>query len=495
MSASPSFSLHRVEKPKPRPNDSELVFGRTFTDHMAIVDYDAERGWFDPRVVPYAPLALDPAAAVLHYAQEMFDGLKAFRGVDGKVRFFRIDRHCQRLHDGAERLCIPPVDPELSRAAITAFTTADCDWVPSSPGTSLYIRPTVIASEPFLGVRPAKRYIFFVIASPVGAYHGEAFAPAKILVEDRYVRAAVGGLGGVKAGANYIASLRAAEEAKARGFDQVLWTDAHEHRYLEEVGTMNMVARIGDGIVTPPLGGSILAGVTRDSVITLLREWGFTVNERPLGMEELLRAHRGGALREMFGCGTAAVITPVGTLGWKGEEVVINGGQPGEIARRLLEAITSIQYGRQPDEHGWMTEAGIDPERALRVRSARASRRAGCGTGERLNLQLARRGPPRRPAPSGGGPKSRSGEARPRWHSHRKTSVETLGARRSMSVPDPSSQLPLEIRSVSMRRAVEALLAAARTDAPIVLRAELERKSRISPGSRISRARVEGIDL
>ena len=188
---------------------------------------------------------------------------------------------------------------------------------------------------------------------------GEAFAPARILVEDKYVRAAVGGLGGVKAGANYIASLRAAEDAKARGFDQVLWTDAHEHRYLEEVGTMNMVARIGDEIVTPPLGGSILAGVTRDSVITLLREWGFTVNERPLGMEELLRAHRGGTLREIFGCGTAAVITPVGTLGWKGEEVVVNGGQPGEIARRLLEAITAIQYARQPDTHGWMTE--LDP--------------------------------------------------------------------------------------------------------------------------------------
>jgi branched-chain amino acid aminotransferase len=354
--SSPSFELRKVEKPKSRPKDSELVFGRTFTDHMAIVDYDADRGWFDPRVVPYGPLALDPAAAVFHYAQEMFDGLKAFRGVDGKVRLFRVDRHCKRLQGGADRLCIPPVDPELSHAAIRALVSADRDWVPSSPGTSLYIRPTVIASEPFLGVRPAKRYIFFVIASPVGAYHGEAFAPAKILVEDKFVRAAVGGLGAVKAGANYIASLRAAEEAKARGYDQVLWTDAHEHSYLEEVGTMNMMARIGDEIITPPLGGSILAGVTRDSVITLLREWGLTVNERPLGMEELLRAHRGGSLREIFGCGTAAVITPVGTLGWKGENLSVNGGQPGEIARRLLEAITDIQYARKEDKYGWMTE-------------------------------------------------------------------------------------------------------------------------------------------
>ncbi len=228
--------------------------------------------------------------------------------------------------------------------------------MPSSPGTSLYIRPTVIATEPFLGVRPAKRYTFFVIASPVGGYHGESFTPARILVEDKYVRAAVGGLGGVKAGANYIASLRAAEDAKARGYAQVLWTDAHEHSYLEEVGTMNMVARIGDEIITPPLSGTILDGVTRNSIMTLLREWGFTVSERPLGMEELLRAHKGGSLKELFGCGTAAVITPVGTLGWKGEDIVVNGGQPGDVARRLFGAITDIQYGRAPDTHGWMTE-------------------------------------------------------------------------------------------------------------------------------------------
>lgn len=333
------------------------MFGRVFTDHMALVEYDADQGgWATPRVVPYGPLALDPAAAVLHYAQQMFDGLKAFRGVDGKIRIFRLDRHCKRLHDGAPRLCIPSVDEDLSRAAITALVDTDRDWVPSSPGTSLYIRPTVIATEPFLGVRPAKRYTFFVIASPVGGYNGASFTPARILVEDKYVRAAVGGLGGVKAGANYIASLRAAEDAKARGYAQVLWTDAHEHSYLEEVGTMNMVARIGDEVVTPPLSGSILDGVTRNSIMTLLREWGFTVSERPLGMEELLRAHKAGTLKELFGCGTAAVITPVGTLGWKGEDIVVNGGQPGEVARRLFGAITDIQYGRAPDNHGWMTE-------------------------------------------------------------------------------------------------------------------------------------------
>jgi branched-chain amino acid aminotransferase len=350
-----TFAVKPAPERKARPKDSDLVFGRTFTDHMAIVDYDVERGWYDPRVVPYGPLSLDPAAAVLHYGQELFDGLKAFRGADGSVRLFRVDRHCRRMHEGAPRLCMPPVDEALIRDAVMALLRADRDWVPSSPGTSLYIRPTQIATEAFLGVRPSKKYIFFVIASPVGGYGGEVFTPARIWVEDKYVRSTVGGLGAVKASANYAASLLAAEEAKARGYAQVLWTDAVEHTYLEEVGTMNMMVRIGDEFVTPPLGGSILAGVTRDSVMTLLRDWGFLVSERPLGMEELLAAHRGGALREVFGCGTAAVITPVGELGWKGETISINGGKPGEMARRLFDAITGIQYGREPDKHGWMT--------------------------------------------------------------------------------------------------------------------------------------------
>jgi len=355
--SSPRFAVQAAPVRKPRPKDSELSFGKYFTDHMAIVDYEVDKGWHDPRVIPYGPFSVDPAAAVFHYAQEMFDGLKAFRGADGGVRFFRLDRHCRRLHDGADRLCIPPVDPELSREAILALVRADRDWVPGSPGTALYIRPTIIATEAFLGVRPAKRYIFFVIASPVGAYHGtEVFSPARILVEDKYVRAAAGGVGAVKAGANYIASLKAAEEAKSRGYAQVLWTDAAEHSYLEEVGTMNLVVRIGDEFVTPPLGGSILSGVTRDSVLTLLREWGFAANERPIGMEEIISAHRAGTLREVFGCGTAAVITPVGSLGWKGEDLVINEGRPGEVSRRLFDAITDIQYGRAPDTHGWMTE-------------------------------------------------------------------------------------------------------------------------------------------
>jgi len=353
--APPTFAVKTAAERKARPKDNDLQFGRFFTDHMAIVDYDAERGWVDPRVVPYGPLNLDPAAAVFHYSQALFDGLKAFRGADGRVRLFRVDRHCRRMHDGAPRMCMPALDEALIREAVLSLVRLDREWVPSTPGTSLYVRPTQIATEPFLGVRPSKRYIFFVIASPVGAYAGEAFSPARIWVEDKYVRSAVGGLGAVKAGANYAASLLAAEEAKARGYAQVLWTDAREHRYLEEVGTMNMVVRIGDEFVTPPLGGSILAGVTRDSVMTLLGDWGFKVSERPLAMEEIIEAHTKGTLREVFGCGTAAVITPVGELGWKGETMTIADGRPGEMARRLFDAVTGIQYGRAPDTHRWMT--------------------------------------------------------------------------------------------------------------------------------------------
>ena len=343
------------ENRKPRPKDTELVFGRVFTDHMALIDYEDGRGWIDPRVVPYGPLSLDPAAAVLHYGQELFDGMKAFRGADDRIRLFRADRHCRRMSEGAARLCMPAIDVELMREATLALLRADREWVPGAPGTALYIRPTLIANEPFLGVRPSSKYLFFIIASPVGAYSGPAFTPVKIWVEDQYVRAAPGGLGAVKAGANYIASLLAAEEAKKRGYAQVLWTDAVEHRYLEEVGTMNMVVRIGNEFITPPLDGTILGGITRDSVITLLRDWGLLVNERALGMEELIAAHRKGDLKEVFGCGTAAVITPVGELGWKGDRILINDGKAGESAQRLFEAITDIQYGRAPDPDGWTT--------------------------------------------------------------------------------------------------------------------------------------------
>jgi branched-chain amino acid aminotransferase len=354
MSA-PSFRIERTSTPRPHAPDSELKFGRLFTDHMVLVDWEEGAGWKDPRVVPFGPLSLSPAAAGIHYGQSMFDGLKAFRGADGRVRIFRLDRHCARMSEGAKRLCMPSVPVELMRQAILELVRIDRDWIPSSPGTSLYLRPAQFATEPFLGVRPANQVLFFVIASPVGAYYAEGFNPVKIRIEDQYVRAAPGGLGSVKASANYIASLYAAEEAKHAGWSQVLWTDAHEHAALEEVGTMNLFVRIGDEIATPGLDGTILGGVTRDTALALLRKWGLAVNERRVLVEELLAAHKSGHLKEVFGSGTAAVISPVGELGWKDKRLVIGDGKPGEIAQRLFAAITDIQYGRAPDPEGWLT--------------------------------------------------------------------------------------------------------------------------------------------
>jgi branched-chain amino acid aminotransferase len=350
-----AIALERTKQPRPRPPESELRFGRYFTDHMFLLDWEEGAGWKNARIVPYGPLSLSPAAAGIHYGQSMFDGLKAFRGDDGKLRVFRLDRHCARMSEGAARLCMPAIDPGLMREAVLEFVRIERDWIPSSPGTSLYLRPALFATEPFLGVRPATQYLFFLIASPVGAYYAEGLGPVKIRIEDSFVRAPPGGLGAVKASANYIASQLAAEEAKHAGFSQVLWTDAVEHAALEEVGTMNLFVRIGDEFATPSLSGTILGGVTRDSVITLLRRWGLALNERRILVEELLRAQRTGALKEVFGTGTAAVISPVGELGWKDQRFTVGDGRPGEISQRLFKAITDIQYGRAQDPDGWTT--------------------------------------------------------------------------------------------------------------------------------------------
>ncbi len=351
-----AIRIHKVTTRKPRPKDSELGFGRIFTDHMFLADFQEEKGWYDPRVEPYGPLELDPATAVLHYAQAVFDGLKAFRGVDGKIRLFRPQKHVERLNASARRLCIPPLDPELTLQSIVTLVGVDRDWVPSTIGTSLYIRPTVIASEAFLGVRPAKSYIYFVILSPVGAYYPEGMAPVKILVVDKYVRAVEGGLGGAKTGANYAASLAASEEAKHAGYTQVLWLDGVHRKYLDEVGTMNLMVTIGDEVVTPPLAGTILPGVTRDSALALLRKWGLRVSERQVSIDEVVAAHERGRLKEVWGTGTAAVISPVGELAYKGQRMVINGGKIGELTQRLYDAIVGIQYGKAPDPDGWTLE-------------------------------------------------------------------------------------------------------------------------------------------
>ncbi len=339
---------------KGRPADDALGFGRVFTDHMFVMDYDAASGWHAPRVVPYGPLDLDPAAGVFHYGQAMFEGCKAFRGRDGEVRLFRAARHARRLHDGAGRLCMPAPPPEMVHAAIKELVAIERDWVPATRGTALYIRPTLIASEPFLGVRPAAAYTFFIILSPVGPYYAGGLKPVRIWIEPRMVRAAPGGLGAVKAGANYAAGMLAAQEAQKRGYAQVLWLDAVEHRHLEEMGVMNLMLLIDGDLVTPPLHGTILDGVTRDSVMTLARDWGVPVRERPVTLDELVAAYQGGKLQEVFGCGTAAIIAPVSELGWAGGTIVCGGGGVGPMARRLREAITAIQYGDEADPHGWI---------------------------------------------------------------------------------------------------------------------------------------------
>src|SRR6266446_4325376 len=336
-----------------KPRDCVVDFGTVFTDYMLVLDFQEEKGWYDPRVEPYGPFPLDPAAAVLHYAQAVFDGLKAFRGRDGQVRLFRPQKHVERLIQSSQRLCIPPLDPDLALKSLVTLVGIEKDWVPSTVGTSLYVRPTIIASESFLGVRPAKSYIYYVILSPVGAYYPEGINPVKILVVDKYVRAVEGGVGSAKTGVNYAASLYAAEEAKHAGFTQVLWLDGRERKYIDEVGTMNTMLKIGDEIITPPLSGTILAGVTRDSVLTLMREWGLRVSERPVSIDEVAAAARKGQLEEVWGTGTAAVISPVGELSYKGERIVINGGRIGPLTQKLYDTIVGIQYGTAPDTHGW----------------------------------------------------------------------------------------------------------------------------------------------
>jgi branched-chain amino acid aminotransferase len=351
------IAITRSATPRQTPADETLAFGKVFTDHMFLLDYTADKGWHDPRIVPYGPFSLDPATCVLHYGQAIFDGLKAFRGRDGQVRLFRLGDHARRLNRSGAYLCIPEIDPALIEESIRALVEIDQRWVPSLPGTSLYIRPTVISTEPFLGVHPSSSYIYYVILCPVGAYYKGGMAPVSILASDTHVRAVKGGLGAAKTAGNYAASLSAADEAVKAGYTQVLYLDGHEHKYLDEVGTMNIMLRIGDEVVTPPLNGAILAGVTRDSVLTLLRDWGYRVSERPVSIDEVTAAAKAGTL-EMWGTGTAAVVSPVGELGYKGERYVINNGETGALTRKLYDTIVGIQYATMEDNFGWMRPLG-----------------------------------------------------------------------------------------------------------------------------------------
>lgn len=339
---------------KTKPGLEEaLGFGRYFTDHMFMMDYEEGNGWYDPRIVPYGPIAHDPAAMVFHYGQAVFEGLKAFRTEKDEIVLFRPDQNAKRLNRSCDRLQMPQMDENFVVDAIQRLVRLDAEWVPRKKGSSLYIRPFVIATEAGLGVRASSRYSFVIIMSPVSAYYEEGLQPINILVESYYARSVQGGTGGAKAAGNYAASLKAQALAKENNCAQVLWLDAIEKKYLEEVGSMNVFLKINGEVVTPSLSGSILEGITRNSIIHLLREWDIPVAERKISIDEIVEAYENGTLEEAFGTGTAAVVSPIGSLLWNGTPMSINQGNIGELVQRLYDTITGIQYGNIEDSHGW----------------------------------------------------------------------------------------------------------------------------------------------
>ncbi len=340
---------------KPKPAADSLGFGNYFTDHMFIMDYYEGKGWVDPRIVPYGPLALDPAAMVLHYAQEVFEGMKAYHSkATGKAVLFRPEKNMERLNKSNERICIPQFDEAFMVDAIRKLVEIDEEWIPEGENTALYIRPFIIAVDPHVGVHPAHHLMFIVIMSPVGSYYKEGINPVKIYVERNYVRAVKGGMGFAKTGGNYAASLKAQDDANKLGYAQVLWLDGCERKYVEEVGTMNVFFKINGEIVTPSLQGSILSGITRMSCLELLRKWGCNVSERRLSLDEIVEAAHNGTLEEAFGTGTAAVISPIGELFTGEEKLIINDGKIGPTAQKLYDNIVGIQNGLIPDELGWL---------------------------------------------------------------------------------------------------------------------------------------------
>ena len=351
------ISITKTTTPKQKPQDqSKLGFGNYYTDHMFIMNYDDGEGWHDARIVPYAPIPLDPAAMCLHYGQEVFEGMKAYRTPDNRIQLFRPEKNMARLIVSNERLCIPQIDEEFCVEAIKKLVAIDSDWIPSLPGTSLYIRPFIFAVDAHVGVHPAHHLMFVVILSPVGAYYPNGLDPVDIYVEQKYVRAVKGGMGFTKTGGNYAASLKAQDEAEDKGYTQVLWLDGVDRKYIEEVGTMNVFFVIGDEIVTPELSGSILSGVTRMSVIELLRNKGYKVTEKRISIQELFDAHDNGTLKEAFGTGTAAVISPIGSFEWNDRKITVADGGIGEISQMLYDTLTGIQCGTLPDEYHWTVE-------------------------------------------------------------------------------------------------------------------------------------------
>ena len=347
------YELMRRDMPVEIPKT--LGFGKIFTDHVFEMDFTSEKGWHNPIIKKLEYLSVHPGTMFLHYAQGVFEGLKAFKTENGEVVIFRPDKHIQRLNNSSRRVCIPEIDPEFLLHALTELISVERDWIPNRFGESLYIRPFIFGSEPFLGVKPSANYKLIILLSPVGAYYPEGFKPVKILVQDEYVRAVRKGLGECKTPANYAASLLAAEEAKQKGFSQVLWLDGVEQKYIEEVGTMNIFINFKNEVVTPKLNGSILPGVTRDSVIQILKDWNFNVTERLISIDEVITEYKKGNVVGVFGTGTAAIISSVGWLNYKGFEMTFNNGQSGELDLKLFNELTSIHYGKIEDKHNWLT--------------------------------------------------------------------------------------------------------------------------------------------
>lgn len=346
--------LRKADSLKKKPDQNNLGFGDHFTDHMFVMQWNKERGWHDAEIKPYGDFRLDPAAMVFHYSQTIFEGLKAYHGQDDSVLMFRPLDNLERLNKSAVRMCMPRIPVGKVLQAMKGLVYLEREWVPQADGAALYVRPTMIASEAALGVRPSDEYLFFIINSPVGAYYAEGFNPTRIYVEDKYVRAVPGGVGEVKTGGNYAASIKAHTEAQRKGFTQVLWLDALEHKYVEEVGTSNIFFVINDELVTPPLGGTILPGITRDTVLQLAADRGVKTYERRITIDEVMGAVEDGTLTEAFGSGTAAVISPIGELCYQGTSFIINNGETGPLSQRFFDGIQQLQRGMAPDPHNWL---------------------------------------------------------------------------------------------------------------------------------------------
>lgn len=347
------ISITKTTSPKSKPDATKLGFGKYFTDHMLIVDYTSQKGWHDARIVPFDNLSMHPASTVFHYGAEIFEGMKAYRTESGEVQMFRPLENIKRLNNSAERLCLPELDEQFALKALNELVKLDQDWVPSEKGTSLYLRPFLFGNDPFLGLHTIDRSMFVVIASPVGNYYAEGLNPVKITIEAHDVRAVRGGTGYAKCGGNYAASNRAAAKAAEKGYSQVLWLDGVHRKYIEEVGSMNVMFKIDGKVYTPKLTGSVLPGITRKSIIELLRDWKYEVIEKEISVDELFEAASQGKLEEAWGTGTAAVVSPIGLFNYEGNDYIVSDNKIGELTSKLYDELTGIQWGRKEDKNNW----------------------------------------------------------------------------------------------------------------------------------------------